>query len=272
MSSISKTYPKARNIDVETHENIALVALNRPDVRNAIDDSMRSDLIEIMDWAERAETIQALIITGRGKAFCAGGDIAAMQERLKAPGGKVAINGWKRQRRTHKAISMLHELSIPTIAAVNGPAAGLGADLALACDFVIASKEAFFVFSYLMRGLIPDGGGMYFLPRRVGLARAKELFFSARRVSAEEALQMNMVEEISEPELLIKNALEMANNMTKGSPDALALTKTILDQTFERSMEEVFALGCQAQAICYTTDAHQESVANFLNKQKSSHE
>lgn len=83
---------------------------------------------------------------------------------------------------------------------------------------------------------------------------------------------MNMVEEISEPELLIKNALEMANNMTKGSPDALALTKTILDQTFELSMEEVFALGCQAQAICYTTDAHQESVANFLNKQKSSHE
>jgi len=164
---------------------------------------------------------------------------------------------------------MLHELSVPTIAAVNGPAAGLGADLALACDFVIASREAFFVFSYVMRGLIPDGGGMYFLPRRVGLARAKELIFSARRVPAEEALSLNMIEQVSDPDALLDDAVTMADGMTRGSADAVALAKSIMDQTFELSMEEVFALGCQAQAICYTTDAHQDSVNAFLNKSKS---
>jgi enoyl-CoA hydratase/carnithine racemase len=262
--------PTAENIELELREGIAIIALNKPEIRNAVDDCMRNDLMAIIDWAEQDEGVRALIITGRGAAFCAGGDISAMQERLAAPQGKIAINGWKRQRRTHHVIKAIHEASIPTIAAVNGPAAGLGADLALACDFVIASTNAFFIFSYLMRGLIPDGGGMYLLPRRVGLARAKELIFSARRVNADEARSMNMIEALSQPEALIEDALLMARNMINGSPDALALTKSIMDQTFELSIEEVFALGCQAQAICYTTDAHQESVNEFLNRSKKS--
>lgn len=260
--------PTADHIDVEMRGGAAIVTLNRPEVRNAIDDAMRGDLMAIMDWANREDSVRALVLTGKGKAFCAGGDIAAMKERLAAPQGKVALNGWKRQRRTHHAVTMVHELSIPTIAAVNGPAAGLGCDLALCCDFIVASRESFFTMSYVMRGLIPDGGGMYFLPRRVGLARAKELIFSARRVPAEEALEIGMIEQIAEPNRLLDDAVAMAESMTGGSPGAVALSKSILDQTFELSMEEVFALGCQAQAICYTTDYHQESVNAFLDKSK----
>src|SRR5690606_40291895 len=135
------------------------------------------------DRAARDPAIRALVVTGAGPAFCAGGDIKGMQARLDAPAGEVAFNGWTRQQRTHHAVTALFKLPKPTIAAVNGAAAGLGCDMALSCDFVIAADSAHLSMTYIHRGLIPDGGGMYFLPRRVGLARAKELIFSGRRES-----------------------------------------------------------------------------------------
>jgi enoyl-CoA hydratase/carnithine racemase len=163
---------------------------------------------------------------------------------------------------------MLHDIPKPTIAAVNGAAAGLGCDLALCCDFVIGASDATFVMSYVLRGLIPDGGGMYFLPRRVGLARAKELIFSGRMLSAEEALLINMIEQVSEPESLIDDAIAMADSMTVGSADALALAKSIMNQSFESTAEEIFNLGSQAQGICYTTDSHRDAVSAFLDRKK----
>jgi enoyl-CoA hydratase/carnithine racemase len=255
-------------VDIELREGIAVLALNRANKRNAINDDMRADLIRALDWADRSPDVAALVITGRGKGFCAGGDIAAMRERLSAPAGRVGINGWQRQRRTHHLLTMLHDLPKPTIAAVNGAAAGLGADLALCCDFVIGARDATFVMSYVLRGLIPDGGGMYFLPRRVGLARAKELIFSGRMIDAQEALRINMIESVSDPDRLIDDAVAMAQSMTVGSADALALAKSIMNESFESTAEEIFALGSQAQGICYTTDSHREAVSAFLDKRK----
>lgn len=260
--------PDTTLVDIELREGIAVLALNRADKRNAINDDMRADLIRALDWADRSPDVAALVITGRGKGFCAGGDIAAMRERLSAPAGRVGINGWQRQRRTHHLLTMLHDLPKPTIAAVNGAAAGLGADLALCCDFVIGARDATFVMSYVLRGLIPDGGGMYFLPRRVGLARAKELIFSGRMIDAQEALRINMIESVSDPDRLIDDAVAMAQSMTVGSADALALAKSIMNESFESTAEEIFALGSQAQGICYTTDSHREAVSAFLNKRK----
>jgi enoyl-CoA hydratase/carnithine racemase len=144
-------------------------------------------------------SIRALIVTGSGKGFCAGGDISGMQKRMQAPTGEIAFNGWSRQQGVHHAVSLLYTMPKPTIAAVNGSSAGLGADMALSCDFVIASEEASFAWTYINRGLIPDGGGMYFLPRRVGLSRAKELVFTGRRVDAREALQLGIADRISAP-------------------------------------------------------------------------
>ena len=180
--------PHSENINLTMRDTIAIIKLNRPKKLNAIDDVMRVNLMAAIDWASQEEAVRAIVLTGSGKAFCAGGDIAAMQERLESPIGTVAMNGWKRQRRTHHVVTTLHQVIKPTIAAVNGTAAGLGADLAMCCDFVIASDNAVFTMSYLLRGLIPDGGGMYFLPRRVGLARAKELIFSGSHISEEEAI------------------------------------------------------------------------------------
>ena len=254
-------------VELAVDDGIATATLNRPDVRNAINDATRTELGDVLERVSGDAAIRALILTGAGKAFCAGGDIKAMQRRLEAAAGEVAGNGWRRQRHTHRAIDALHGLEKPTIAAVNGAAAGLGCDVALCCDFILASEAASFSMSYLARGLIPDGGGLYFLPRRVGLALAKELIFSGRRVTAEEALAIGLADRLAKPDELLAEARRWALELSQGSPTALALAKSILDQSFELSAEEVFALGGQAQAICYTTDEHRQAVAAFLNKE-----
>lgn len=253
-------------VETELNDGIGVIALNRPETRNAVDDDLRAEFIEALDWAGRTKAVRSVILTGRGASFCAGGDIKAMKERLEAPAGQVAINGWNRQQRNHHAVMMLHNLPKPTIAAVNGAAAGLGADLALCCDFAIASDKAMFVMSYVLRGLVPDGGGLYFLPRRVGLARAKELIFSARRVEAAEAGEIGMVDQVVPADRLMEEAVALAERMSVGSPTAVTLAKSILNETFEHSLEQVFARGSQAQAICYTTEEHHEAVAAFLEK------
>jgi|SRR5579862_2191638 len=256
-------------IEVTIERQVATIALNRPAVRNAIDDAMRSELMHALERLATDTGVRAVIITGRGTAFCAGGDIAGMRQRLEAPAGEIAFNGWRRQQQIHHLVAALHELPKPTIAAVNGAAAGLGCDLALCCDFIIAAESASLTMSYVLRGLIPDGGGMYFLPRRVGLARAKELIFSGRRVLAEEALRIGMVDRLTRAESLLADAQAWAQELGQGASAAVALSKAILNQTFETTADQVFGLGSQAQGICYTTREHQEAVAAFLNRRSS---
>src|SRR5579871_6660958 len=220
----------AGTLIVEMRDSVALVRLNRPEVRNAIDDQLRADLIEALAALERDDSVRAVVMTGSGAAFCAGGDIRGMRDRLQAPTGRVGFAGWNRMRRIHHAISSLHKMPKPTIAAVNGAATGLGCDLALCCDFIVAGENASFAMSYVLRGLIPDGGGMYFLPRRVGLARAKDLIFSGRTVAAAEALAMGMIERVIAPERLLEEAVAWGRQLAAGSPAAVALAKSILDE------------------------------------------
>ena len=159
-------------IQLTVTDGIATIALNRPDKRNAMSDAMRGEFITALEKVSADQAIRALVLTGNGKGFCAGGDVAGMERRMQAPAGEVGFNGWHRQQRVHYTQSLLHTMPKPTVAAVNGAASGLGADTALACDFIIASDAASFTWSYINRGIVPDGGGMYFLPRRVGLVKA----------------------------------------------------------------------------------------------------
>ena len=253
-------------IELKTEEGIATLHLNRPEKRNAISDDMRTELIEALERVTADKAIRALVLTGNGKGFCAGGDIAGMEKRMQAPAGEVAYNGWHRQQRVHHAIALLHTMPKPTIAAVNGSASGLGADTALACDFIVANEHANFTWSYIHRGIIPDGGGMYFLPRRVGLVKAKELIFSGRKVELEEAVAIGLVDRVSKSESLVADAQAWAKELSKGSATALALGKTILNQTFETSAAQIFSQGSQAQGICYTSAEHREAVMAFLEK------
>jgi len=257
---------QAAAVEFRVEGAVAIATFNRPEVRNAVDDRTRFDLQAILARVADDDHISAFVLTGQGSAFCAGGDLAAMRQRFEAPAGQLGGSGWLRQRRLHSMILALHSLEKPTIAAVNGAAAGLGCDLALCCDFIVASKEAFLTMSYVQRGLIPDGGGLYFLPRRVGLSRAKELIFSARRVAADEALAIGMVDRVVPAADLLPTAIQWASELGSGNRTALALSKAILDQTFELSADQAFALGAQAQAICYTTDEHHAAVAEFLNR------
>ena len=179
--------PSADFVAVSLTNGIATITLDRPEVRNAINDQMRAELIAAFEWADADPEVRGVILTGAGKGFCSGGDIGGMRDRLEAPAGKVAFNGWQRQKRTHRGIAVIHGMSKPVISAVNGAAFGLGLDMALAGDFIIAASGAKLCMSFIKRGLVSDGGGMYFLPRRVGLPKAKELILTGRVVEAEEA-------------------------------------------------------------------------------------
>ena len=262
-------FPQFDFISIALHDGVATVTLNRPDVRNAIHDAMRAELIAAFDWADTTRAVRAVVLTGAGKGFCSGGDIGGMRARLDAPQGEVAFNGWKRQKQTHRGIAVIHQMSKPVVAAVNGAAFGLGLDMALCCDFIIAAEGAKLSMSFIKRGLVSDGGGMYFLPRRVGLARAKELILTARVIESAEALSIGMIDRMTSPETLLAEAQDWAAELGQGSPAAVALTKAIIDQTFERSADEIFALGREAQAICYTSAEHRASVEAFLAKTTS---
>jgi enoyl-CoA hydratase/carnithine racemase len=257
-------------IQLQVEGGIATLTLNRADKRNAMSDAMRSEFTAALERVAADKAIRALVLTGAGKGFCAGGDIAGMEKRMNAPAGEVAFNGWHRQQGVHHAQTLLHTMPKPVIAAVNGAASGLGADTALACDFIIGSEWASFTWSYIHRGIVPDGGGMYFLPRRVGLPRAKELIFSGRKVEIDEALALGIVDRKTTADRLLADARAWAAQLSKGSATALALTKTILDQSFELPAQQVFAQGSQAQAICYTSAEHRASVMAFLARSASS--
>ena len=251
-------------IQVTIESRIATIALNRPEKRNAITNEMRAELIVALETVSRERAVRAVVLTGNGKGFCAGGDISGMHKRMNAPAGEVGFNGWHRQQRVHHVQALLHTCPKPVIAAVNGAASGLGADTALACDFIVASEWASFTWSYIHRGIIPDGGGMYFLPRRVGLPRAKELIFTGRQVKVDEALALGIVDRKVPADSLLADAQAWARELSAASSTALALTKTILNQSFELSSHDVFAQGSQAQGICYTSSEHRASVEAFL--------
>lgn len=251
-------------VELQVDRSIATLTFNRPDKRNAMSDDMRSEFIDALERVAADKSIRALVLTGAGKGFCAGGDISGMQKRMNAPAGEVGFNGWHRQQRVHRTQALLHTMPKPVIAAVNGAASGLGADTALACDFIMASEWASFAWSYVLRGIIPDGGGMYFLPRRVGLAKAKELIFTGRQVKVDEAIALGIVDRKTRADTLVADAQAWAAELSQVSPTALALTKTILNQSFELSSHEVFAQGSQAQGICYTSSEHRAAVEAFL--------
>lgn len=253
-------------VELTVEDKVAIVTLNRPEVCNAINDALRAELVALLERVAADEGVRAVVLTGKGKAFCAGGDITGMKERLKAPVGQVAFNGWRRQGQTHKSVALLHGMPKVVIAAVNGAAAGLGCDMALACDFILASEQAVFTMSFVKRGLVSDGGGMYFLPRRVGLPRAKELIFTGRLVDAKEALAIRLADRVTSPDMLIADAVAWARELSQASSASIAFSKAILDRTFESTEEQVFALGREAQAVCYTTAEHRDAVTAFLEK------
>jgi enoyl-CoA hydratase/carnithine racemase len=255
--------PTFETLELRLENEIGILTLNRPRARNAINDTLRSELRHAVDHIAADDRMRALILTGAGKAFCSGGDIRGMQERLEQ-GAKAGELGWRRQRELHETLQKLYHLDRPTVAAVNGPAFGLGLDIALTCDFVFLADAAQVAVNFVVRGLVPDGGGMFHLPRRVGLARAKELVFSARTLSAEEAHTIGLADRVFPADALLAETMAWLKTCTVHPRTAQGLAKSILNRSYESSFELVNMAGSQAQAFCYASPDHQESVRSFL--------
>lgn len=260
---ISTDPPALDTVDLRVDGEIGILMLNRPKVRNAIDDVMRADLKAAIDHVAADHSIRGLVVTGAGDVFCAGGDMRGMQERLEQ-GARAGELGWRRQREFHETLTKLFNLDRPTLAAVNGPAFGLGLDVALTCDFVFLSEGAQVAANFIRRGLVSDGGGMFHLPRRIGIPKAKELLLSGRNIAAREALSIGIADHVAQPAELLADALTFLRQFAEHPATAQAMMKSILNRTLELSFEQLNALASEAQAYCYSSADHQESIRAFL--------
>jgi 2-(1,2-epoxy-1,2-dihydrophenyl)acetyl-CoA isomerase len=242
-------------------DGVATLTLNRPERRNALDLLMRREISDALAGLRADGDIRALILTGAGGHFCAGGDIASMQGTIPD-----AASGRDRMRASISWVEELVMLDRPVIAAVDGHAAGAGCNMALAADIVLATPTAQFTQSFAKMGLVPDFAGLYLLPRIVGLQRAKELVFSARSLAAQEAADLGIVHSIHPAEDLMARARAMAASFATASPTALGLAKQALNRSFNMDLRSALEWEAAAQGICFSTDWHREAVRRFLAK------
>ncbi|OVZ65613.1 MULTISPECIES: enoyl-CoA hydratase/isomerase family protein [unclassified Pigmentiphaga] len=242
-------------------DGIAVMTLNRPQARNALDMTMRGEIAEVAEQLRRSEDIRALIIIGEGGNFCAGGDLQSMGDQRPPASSRrrvAELNTW---------CSKLAALEMPVIAAVDGVAFGGGFNLCLAADFIMATPAARFCQVFARVGLIPDLSGLYLLPRMIGLQRAKELIYSARTIDAEEARSLGIVYGIVESDVLLARAVDMARRLSRGSRTAFGLTKSILNRSFETDPKTLADMETLSQAVAMSTEEHQNAVARFQAKE-----
>lgn len=241
-------------------DGIATLTLNRPRQKNALDTAMRDALRDAVQRIRADRTVHAVILRGAGDDFCSGGDIRGMNVT-------EAEAGRNRMDDLHGWIALLADLDRPVVAAVDGVAYGAGFSLALLADFIVASPRARFCMPFIKVGLVPDCGALYTLPRIVGMARARELVFSAREVGAQEAREIGVVAEIAPQEQLHQRARALACGLVSASPVAFAMTKRALNQSVGSDVRTMLELESLGQGIAFTTAYHREAVRRFKEKE-----
>lgn len=256
-----------RHSHLSIADGVAEFTHQRPASRNALTLEMRQDYHDMLDCVEGDRSIRALILTGSGGSFCAGGDLKSIQGIFSNPDASARAPEAMRRRLQdiHKWLRRLRDLEIPVIAAVDGPAAGAGFSLALAADFVLASERASFCMSFAKVGLLPDLGSLYALPRAVGMMLAKELMFTGRRLEVIDAKRRGIVHAIHPTDRLGEEARRFARRFVAAPQEALALMKRALNRTFESSYDTLLDLECQAQALASAVPYYAEAVDAFLN-------
>jgi 2-(1,2-epoxy-1,2-dihydrophenyl)acetyl-CoA isomerase len=252
------------SIQIERVGATAVLTMNRPQARNALDLSMREAFAGAVAEVRDDPAVRAVVLTGAGGHFCAGGDVKAIAEG--GQGGRDIYEGRERIRRIHRWFDELVDLEKPVIAAVDGVAFGAGLSIALAADFVIASPRAKFCAVFARLGYVPDMGAMYLLPRAIGLARAKDLVFSARVVEAQEALELGLVQQVCTGDLL-QSALDFAQRFAHAPTEAIGLAKGVMNHAFESERRSVYAQEAMAQAMARESAFHQEAVRRFVAKE-----
>lgn len=242
-------------------DRIATVTLNRPDAYNATTDEMYQELQAVLQQIATDPDVGCVILTGAGKGFCAGADLKARKDDM-TPLQRRARHRWI----LRDILEPLFRLEKPVIAAVNGAAAGAGFNIALACDFIVASERASFMQAFAKVGLVPDLGGLYLLGRVIGINKAKELCFTARKIGAEEAQALGIVNHVVPHEALLDRAREIAATIAAGSPTAMAMTKTLLDKSTNSTLDQMLEFEGYAQTVAYLTPEYEEGVQAFREK------
>jgi 2-(1,2-epoxy-1,2-dihydrophenyl)acetyl-CoA isomerase len=241
-------------------DGVGTITLDRPEALNSLEASLKRDLLAVLSEARRDPAVRVVILTGAGRAFCAGQDL---KERLAPDAAPLDVEV---RERYDPIVLAIRRLPKPVIAAVNGVAAGAGAALAFACDLRIAAEEASFVLAFGRIGLVPDSGASWFLPRIVGAARAAELLYLPDPLPAAEALRIGLVSRVVPGEQLLTETEALARRLAAGAPLALALTKRALDRSLEVGLAEALDHEASLQGIAGRSADHAEGLAAFVEK------
>jgi 2-(1,2-epoxy-1,2-dihydrophenyl)acetyl-CoA isomerase len=245
----------------ERRDTVATITLNRPDARNALDIVMRRELIAALDEVEADAAARVLILTGAGGHFCAGGDVKTMREKRH-----TAAEGRARVELLNAMVRRLVDFPKPTIAMVDGYAVGAGSNLALCCDLIVASDRAKFGELFWKIGLVPDGGGTWLLPRVVGLARAKELIFTADVIDAAEALRIGLVNRVVPVAELEAATRALAEKIAAGPPAVLKMAKHMVNRAATSDLAAALDLEAFSQGLAIASEDHQEGLRAFFEK------
>ncbi len=248
-------------LTVSTEDRVLTITLNRPDAANGLNLAMATELAVAAKAATADENVKAVVLTGEGRFFCAGGDVKAMSESDQ-PGDAVAAIA----EALHKAILIFSEMSKPVVCAVNGTAAGAGFSLAVSADLVVASPQAKFTMAYSNIGLSPDGSSSYYLPRLVGLRKTQELMYTNRVLTAEEALDWHLINQVSESAL--ETAQELAAKLAKGSGASNKAIKDLLNNSNANSLAQQLALEQDTIKQCADGEDGREGVSAFVSKRR----
>jgi 2-(1,2-epoxy-1,2-dihydrophenyl)acetyl-CoA isomerase len=255
--------PVTAAVERATGGGVSRIALNRPEALNALTPDMRERVIQLLSEASADPDVRAVVLTGTGRGFCAGADL-----RGGTGGGERIAGDVARTLRlgAQRLIAAVLDCEKPVIAAVNGTAAGLGAHLALACDLVLAAESARFIEVFVRRGLVPDAGGAYLLPRLIGPQRAKELMFFGDALTAPDAERLGLVNRVVPDGELDKTAREWAARLATGPTRALALTKQLVNASLDTDRASAFAAEAAAQEINMTTEDAREGLRAFVER------
>ncbi|MFQ6573956.1 enoyl-CoA hydratase/isomerase family protein [Pseudomonas sp. UM16] len=249
-------------LEFSRHEGVATLVMSRPGVKNAYNAEMGAALLDALEQIRRDPQVRAVVLTGAGEDFCAGGDVGGMS-RMAFTAAELRA----RMEIANHAVIALAALPCPVIAAVDGVAMGAGFSLALAADFIVASERARFCMAFARIGAVPDMGATYILPRLVGLQKARELIYSAGEINAARALEIGILLEVVANAEVQARAAELARSMTALSPTAFAMTKRLLDHSLNNDWSSQLADEASAQAIAMTCDYFKEATARFMRKE-----
>jgi 2-(1,2-epoxy-1,2-dihydrophenyl)acetyl-CoA isomerase len=247
-------------VETDADACVATITLNRPDALNSLTVPMKVELLDALRRVERDAAMRAVILTGAGRAFCAGQDL---RERLQPDAAPLGV---EIRERYNPIIRAMRSLAKPIVGAINGVAAGAGASLAMACDIRIASDTASFALAFARVGLVPDSGATWFLPRLVGAAKAAEIALLGDPLSASEGERLGLFGKVVPAAELATEARAIANRLAAGAPRAIALTKRALDAAWERDLDGALEYEAHLQEMAGRTADHQEGMAAFLEK------